>query len=366
MAKKNKSQKQAQNQKQKQKQKQTGNKSAAPKQPQSQKPKEAPPAKVQPDKAKAKRSRTGCLLKLIIILLLLTAAGLAGLHIYSQMLMDDIVPERQDEVSYFDDRINVLVLGTDTYDTEEGRSDSIMVFNIDLENKLVNALSIPRDSRVSIPGYRNKTKINHAYAYGGIDLTRQTVEELLGIPIDYYAVTSFDGFEGIVDTLGGIYVDVPIRMKTHKGGGIDLQPGYQLLDGHQLLGFVRYRGDAGGDIARAGRQQQALRLIYQELIDPANITKLPAVITQLMDMVSTDLTYNELLALINHFKYVDLETAFHSETLGGGSQTIDGGSYWLLDDEQMADAVQRLFFADPLAVDADAAGAADENGEDAA
>ena len=302
---------------------------------------------------KPAKSRKGRLLKLLVILLLLVAAVLAGLQIYSQMLMKDIVPERTGEQSYFEDRINILVLGTDTDDPEQGRSDSIMVFNVDLANKMVNALSIPRDSRVSIPGYKYKTKINHAYAYGGIDLTRQTVEELLGIPIDYYAVTSFDGFEGIVDTLGGIYVDVPIRMKTHKGGGIDLQPGYQLLDGHQLLGFVRYRGDAGGDIARAGRQQMALKLIYEELIDPANITKLPAVITQLMDMVSTDLDYNELLALINHFKHVDLSTAFHSETLGGGSQTIDGASYWLLDDEQMAEAVQRLFFDEPTAVSAD-------------
>lgn len=299
-------------------------------------------------KGKAKgKGKKGRWLKVVIILLLVIAAGLIGLQIASQLAIQDIVPERTTDNDYFSDRINVLVLGTDTDDPEEGRSDSIMVFNIDLKNKMVNVLSIPRDSRVSVPGYRNQTKINHAYAYGGIDLTKQTVEDLLGIPIDYYAVTSFDGFEGIVDTLGGIYVDVPIRMKTNKGGGIDLQPGYQLLDGHQLLGFVRYRGDAGGDIARAGRQQLALKLIYQELTDPANVTKLPAVITQLMDMVSTDLTYNELLALINHFKHVDLATAFHNETLGGGSQTIDGVSYWLLDDEQMADAVQRLFFDEP-------------------
>lgn len=315
-------------------------------------------------KGKAKgKGKKGRWLKVVIILLLVIAAGLIGLQIASQLAIQDIVPERTTDNDYFSDRINVLVLGTDTDDPEEGRSDSIMVFNIDLKNKMVNVLSIPRDSRVSVPGYRNQTKINHAYAYGGIDLTKQTVEDLLGIPIDYYAVTSFDGFEGIVDTLGGIYVDVPIRMKTNKGGGIDLQPGYQLLDGHQLLGFVRYRGDAGGDIARAGRQQLALKLIYQELTDPANVTKLPAVITQLMDMVSTDLTYNELLALINHFKHVDLATAFHNETLGGGSQTIDGVSYWLLDDEQMADAVQRLFFDEPGdngGADADA----DEDAED--
>ncbi len=309
----------------------------------------------QSQQARPKRRRTGCLLKVVIILLLLAAAGLAALEIANQMAIQDIVPEREED-SYFEDRINILVLGTDTDDPEEGRSDSIMVFNVDLKNNMINALSIPRDSRVSIPGYKNKTKINHAYAYGGVELTAQTVEELLGVPIDYYAVTSFDGFEGIVDTLGGIYVDVPIRMKTRKGGGIDLQPGYQLLNGKQLLGYVRYRGDAGGDIARAGRQQEALKLIYQEIIKPVNITKLPSIITQLLDMVYTDLTYNELLALVDHFKDVDLETAFHSETLGGGSQTIDGASYWLLDDAQMADAVQRLFFDEPMAVDADADG----------
>ena len=83
------------------------------------------------------------------------------------------------------------------------------------------------------------------------------------MPIDYYAVTNFAGFEDIVETVGGVYIDVPIRMRTHTWyGDIDLQPGYQLLDAKQALGFVRYRYDAGGDISRGKRQQQFLKAVF--------------------------------------------------------------------------------------------------------
>ncbi len=294
------------------------------------------------------KDRTGCLLKIIIFLLVVLVLALCGLHFYMQRSIEQLVPERPEEEEYSRGRINVLVVGTDAEEYDVGRADSIIIFNLDLDNKRVYALSIPRDSRVDIPGYKNKTKINHSYAYGGIDLTIDTVENLLGVPIDYYAVTNFAGFEDIVDTIGGVYIDVPIRMRTHTWyGDIDLQPGYQLLDAKQALGFVRYRYDAGGDISRGQRQQQFLKAVFKRVVEPQNVIKLPTLIPQIMEQVETDFSVADLLALVDLFKDVNLEDAFVSESVAGHSQTISGGSYWIIDEEALPETIQRIFYAVP-------------------
>lgn len=319
--------------------------------------------KDEPTAEQPRRKAGGRILKAVIILLSVLVVVLIGLELWSQQAIREIVPDRE-ETKYLDDRINILVVGTDAEANDAGRADSIMVFNVDLLNDRVNVLSIPRDSRVDIPGRTSKTKINHSYAYGGIELTKETVSQLLDVPIDYYAVTNFAGFEDIVEALGGVYIDVPKRMKTHTWyGDIDLQPGYQLLDAQQALGFVRYRYDAGGDIARAERQQLFLKAVYQRVLSFDSAAKLPQIISQVLDMVDTDLSAVQLLALVDHFKSVDLDTAFVNETVGGHSQTIGGGSYWIIDEEAMQDAVQRLFYDEPAPLDGEEA--IDGDGEDA-
>lgn len=306
----------------------------------------------QSQKAEQQPKKSGKLIKVIIALLVLVAVGLIGFQLYSQHMLKELVPDRNDS-HYLENRINILVVGTDADEKGNGRADSIMLFNVDLKNDRVNVLSIPRDSRVDIPGRKYKTKINHSYAYGGIDLTKQTVEELLGVPVDYYAVTNFAGFEDIVEILDGVYIDVPRRMKTHTWyGDIDLEPGYQLLDSEQALGFVRYRYDAGGDIARAERQQLFLKAVYERVRTMDVATKLPQVMEKVLEMVDTDISAVQLLALVNHFKDIDLDTAFVNETVAGYSQTLDA-SYWIIDEDAMQDAVQRLFFDEPGADVAD-------------
>lgn len=310
-------------------------------------------------KAEQRPKKSGRLLKVLIALLVMVAVALVGVHLYSQHMLSEIVPDRQ-ETKYLDDRVNILVVGTDADENGNGRADSIMVFNIDLKNDHVNVLSIPRDSRVDVPGRKYQTKINHSYAYGGIELTKETVENLLGVPIDYYATTNFAGFEDIVEILDGVYIDVPRRMKTHTWyGDIDLEPGYQLLDAEQALGFVRYRYDAGGDIARAERQQLFLKAVYERVRTMDVATKLPQVMDKVLEMVDTDLSAVQLLALVNHFKDMDLETAFVNETVAGHSQMLDA-SYWIIDEEAMQDAVQRLFFDEPAADDVSGQGEDEE------
>ena len=149
------------------------------------------------------------------------------------------------------ERTNILVLGADKGEYDPGRTDTIILVSVDPKAKEVGVLSVPRDTRVMIPG-RGYNRINTAYAFGGPQLAKKTVENWLGIDIDYYVVVDFAGFEHIVDTLGGVEIDVEKRMRYQdraQGLHIDLHPGRQVLDGRQALNYIRYRADGLGDVS---------------------------------------------------------------------------------------------------------------------
>jgi len=151
------------------------------------------------------------------------------------------------------DSITVLLLGTDSRPGETvGRTDTIIVARVDTAENRLSLLSIPRDTRVNIPKH-GMDKINSANVYGGPTLTARVVSDLIGMPVQYYALTNWESFKEMVDTLGGITIDVEKRMYYYdRADGpeyiIDLQPGVQRLDGRKALQYVRWRNDALGDI----------------------------------------------------------------------------------------------------------------------
>lgn len=302
------------------------------------------------------KPKSNLLFKLLIIVLVFVAVGAGVYTMWSANAINNVVPDRSNEAytttledaqEYSESMINILVVGTDagaSDPSDVGRADSIMICNVDLENETVDILSIPRDSRVEIPGYQYQTKINHSYAYGGIDLTKSTVENLLGVPIDYYAVVDFQGFEAIVETLGGVYIDVPISMSAHTYyGDIDLEPGYQLLDASEALGFVRYRYDSGGDIARAERQRLFLEAVFKQITSAENLGKISTLIPQIVSLVETDLSNTDIIALIDKFKDMDMSTDLRSDSVDGEAKTISGGSYWVIDEDALAEIVEDYF-----------------------
>ena len=289
------------------------------------------------------RKKKGCLSAVIILLI----AAVVGVFLWSGMDRMILVPNRSQVAEDYlvsKNRINVLVLGTDSRAEDySGRSDSIMVFSLDLKNKKVNVLSIPRDSRVEIPGKDGKDKINHAFARGGLDLTIQTVENLLKVPIDY-AITDFQGFEEIIDVLGGIEIDVDKRMYYHTDyGTIDLQEGLQTLNGENALGYVRYRHDAMGDIARAGRQQIFMKAVMEKMLEPQNVAKLPTLLPAVMNAMETDLTTAKLLLLAKNFAGINMAEALRSEVMPGDFANYGGISYWEIDEAKMAELIPLLF-----------------------
>jgi LCP family protein required for cell wall assembly len=228
-------------------------------------------------------------------------------------------------------RINLLLVGLDEVPGEDfNRSDSIAFVSIDIDDKVVRMLSLPRDTRVQIPD-RGWQKLNHAYAYGGVDLLKTTLVNYLGVPIPYHVIVNLDSFPELVDLIGGVTINVPKRLRyTDKAGGvhIDIPAGEQHMDGKTALGYVRFRHDALGDIGRVERQQVFMMTVFRKMKDPSMITKVPELIRQSLRLVKTNLTLSQAVQLASYLKDLDpSRTVFR--TLPGKSAYISGISYWL-------------------------------------
>lgn len=240
-----------------------------------------------------------------------------------------------------DSILTVLLLGCDMREGEKsGRSDTIMLAFINLEEGAVNLLSIPRDTRVALAEGKGTTKINHAYAYGGQALTRKTIENFLDVEVDRYVQVDFNGFAAIIDALGGVEYNVEQRMYKPEEN-IDLQPGLQKLDGKQSLAYVRWRGTATADIGRVERQQKFLNAVLDQVMSSGTIFKLPKLMNEINQSISTDFTVNELLALVEIYKEFPT-VSFASDKLPGEGQTINGISYWTYYPNQTAALVQKM------------------------
>lgn len=202
-----------------------------------------------------------------------------------------------------DGPVNFLLVGVDqTYDDKgkvmeaPGRADTIMLVSMNPRQRKSFVVSIPRDTRVKIPGH-GTGKVNTAYAYGGLELTVDTVEALIGMPVHRYAAVDFRSFVGVIDAIGGIEVDVDRDMRyVDKAGGlkVDIKKGRQMLDGEKALQYVRFRADVLGDITRVGRQQNLVTLLIDEVANYRNIRNAPKLAKVMTEYIQTDLSQRDM------------------------------------------------------------------------
>lgn len=248
--------------------------------------------------------------------------------------------------SIVQDRVNVLLVGTDQRsDQIKANADTLILASIDPQNRRICLLSIPRDTRVELSGH-GYVKINAIAALTDLPTLQKSVAQLTGVSIAGYVKTNFAGFKSIVDTLGGITVDVEKDMYYETGdmedGYIDLHKGLQRLNGSQALQYARFRNDALADIARTARQQVVLKAIAKETFQISVVPKLPFLVPQLTEAVSTNLAAKDILALAKLAVGFDSENVI-SQTLPGSFQDINGVSYWKVDPAEAKKVVQNLF-----------------------
>ncbi len=288
-----------------------------------------------------KRSAGGPLLRLLAL------AVAVGLLVLCLLLV--VVPYAVTAGS--EGRINLLLLGIDRRGGEGWayRTDTIMVVTLDPRNRAAGILSIPRDLQLAIPGH-GQDRINTANVYGsrggdpdgGPALLGATIESNFGIPIDGYLMVDFSAFERIVDTLGGIDVDVPkvlhdTRYPDPRPGDpyafktIHFEPGLQHMDGSRALVYARSRMSTS-DFDRAKRQQLVLLAIRKKALSVSAIPRWPKLAATVIDSVRSDLNPGELLSLAILAARLDtsnLKQAVLEQPLVFGHRRADGAAVQL-------------------------------------
>ncbi|WP_348982857.1 LCP family protein [Desulfosporosinus sp. Sb-LF] len=253
-------------------------------------------------------------------------------------------------ISYSNDglskRVSVLLIGADQRPEEtKFNTDSLILASVDPETQRISLLSIPRDTRIFLSG-QGYIKINAVSALTDLSTLQKCVEDLTGETISGYVQTNFQGFKEIIDTLGGITVDVEKDMYYETGdiedGYINLHKGVQRLDGGKALQYARFRHDALADISRTARQQVVLKAVAKEMFQLSTLPKLPFLIPQLMQAVHTNLAARDILGLAKVAIGIQSSNVV-SQTLPGTFSDIEGVSYWKVDPLEVKKVVKNLF-----------------------
>jgi polyisoprenyl-teichoic acid--peptidoglycan teichoic acid transferase len=240
--------------------------------------------------------------------------------------------------------VNVLIMGIDRVpnapdgspESFSGRSDTMLLLRVDPKKEAVSMLSIPRDTQVDIPGV-GVTKINQANASGGPLLARESVSNALNdVKVDRYVRISTNAFRELVDKLGGVRIYVPKPMvytdNTQKLN-IDLAQGWQTLNGSQAEQFARFRKDDLGDIGRVQRQQSMIKALRGQVNNPFTIARIPSIIRDMQKYVDSNLSFEEMVALVNFGLKMD-QKDFKMVLLPGRFSSADEfkASYWIMDE----------------------------------
>ncbi|NJL47549.1 MAG: LCP family protein [Leptolyngbyaceae cyanobacterium SM2_5_2] len=216
----------------------------------------------------------------------------------------------------------------------DGLSDSMLLIRFNPQTEQLVVLSLPRDTRTYVQG--RLTKLNEANRDGGPALTAESVSDLLGgVAIDRYVRINVQGVEKLIDALGGVTVTVPQDMKYTDESQhlyIDLKAGEQTLNGSQALQFLRFRYDSQGDIGRIQRQQMFMRAVAEQTLNPATIARMPKILSVIQANVDTNLSVEELLALVGYATQVNRSNVQMLMLPGTFSNPQDFSlSYWLPD-----------------------------------
>lgn len=270
----------------------------------------------------------------IVLLILITGGAAYGIHAYfvardtfqaTYQKGDTNKLRNVNQVIKDGKPLSILLLGTDTgalgrHDT--GRTDTIIVATVNAQKKTAYLTSIPRDTNVTLQG--GTQKINAAYTLGGAPMAVDTVQNLLDVPIDFYALVNMGGLEKMVNAVGGVDLK---PLLTFSYGHAHVVKGRQThLNGKQALDYSRMREtDPLGDYGRQKRQRQVIQKLLIKAMGIGSIPRYQSILTSLKGNLKTDLTFDDLIAIRG--KYGDATHHIKSQTLQGQDAMIDNLSY---------------------------------------
>lgn len=270
-----------------------------------------------------------------------------GMKVYSDMKttaeklytpLEQKVPAEREEIVDVKQQepFSALLLGVDEREGDAGRSDTMIVLTVNPSLGTTKILSIPRDTYTEIIGADRKDKINHAFAYGGMEMSKQTVEHLLDIPIDYVAKINMKSFQEIIDIVGGITVENELDF-TYDGEQFPI--GQIELDGNKALKYVRMRyEDPAGDFGRQNRQKQVIQGVLKESISMNTILNYKSIFETLESNVEMNIRFDELMDIRKH--YAGSFQTIDQLYLNNGTGTRMEGIYYYMPDEGELESIQ--------------------------
>ena len=255
--------------------------------------------------------------------------------------IDREVSEKREKPVVFKDQepFSVLVLGVDEREGDAGRSDTVIVLTVNPETNSTKMVSIPRDTYTEIVGYGSKHKINHAYAYGGLEMSMSTVENLLDIPLDYVVQVNMDSFKDIVNAVGGVNVNNSLNFKADN---YSFPSGEISLNGDEALAFIRMRKeDPRGDFGRQDRQKQVLQAVLREGASVNSLLNFNSIFDAIGKNIRTNMTFDEMVEVQKNYR----DAAKKIDQLyieKGTGETIDELWYYIMNDAELENIQNEL------------------------
>ncbi|MGN1401825.1 MAG: LCP family protein [Bacillus sp. (in: firmicutes)] len=238
--------------------------------------------------------------------------------------MERKTEKRTEQLNHTDrSPFSVLLLGVDERKGDKGRSDTMIVLSANPAKGKIHMLSIPRDTRTDIIGKGIQDKINHAYAFGGPEMSLDTVENFLDIPIDYYVKVNMEGFKDLVDAVDGVTVN---NESAFTYEGVTFEEGFIDLNGEEALKYSRMRyEDSNGDFGRQNRQRQVIQSIINKGASASILTNYRDVLHALGDNVQTNMSFSDMMNIQKNYK--SAAKGILQENISGENVRIDGTVY---------------------------------------
>lgn len=277
-----------------------------------------------------------------LVLSIVSAAALLNVYgdikstaseMYTPITNDLQLPEKRQQtvnITTKKEPFSALILGVDERNGDDGRSDTMIVMTVNPTLQTTKMLSIPRDTYTEIMGKGFQDKINHAYAFGGMEMSMKTVENLLAIPIDYVAKVNMESFVDIIDIVGGITVDNTLNFYYDRE---HFPIGELNLDGEKSLKYVRMRyDDPSGDFGRQNRQKQVIQGVLKQSMSLNTIWNYKSIFKTLEKNVELNLSFDDLLNIRKN--YGDSFSTIEQLYMKQGTSMMQNEIYYYIPNEQ--------------------------------